>query len=289
MNSQGRIARRFAALKAEGRAGLVAFLTAGDPDRETSLALVRGLPGAGADLIEIGMPFTDPMADGPAIQAASLRALAAGMTLSGTLDLVRAFRTGDAETPVILMGYFNPIYRYGVARFLTDAKTAGVDGLIVVDLPPEEDEELCLPALAAGISFIRLATPTTDDARLPAEEGYETEIGSYDTDEGPMRVAGVPPQPVPTLKVRRHGELVASFFPDACWIIGVLGRVSIFTGRHRPHTLVEKDFPEERKGWWFRRHDIEERYLASQRDFSILMGVPFTREVLRQLVEVSHG
>ena len=124
---------------------------------------------------------------------------------------------------------------------------------------------------------------------LPAEEGYETEIGSYDTDEGPMRVAGVPPQPVPTLKVRRHGELVASFFPDACWIIGVLGRVSIFTGRHRPHTLVEKDFPEERKGWWFRRHDIEERYLASQRDFSILMGVPFTREVLRQLVEVSHG
>ena len=168
MSTEGRIACRFASLKAEGRAALVTFLTAGDPDRETSLALIKGLPGAGADLIEIGMPFTDPMADGPAIQAASLRALAAGMTLAGTLDLVRAFRRDDDATPVILMGYFNPIYRYGVPRFLVDAKAAGVDGLIVVDLPPEEDEELCIPALEAGISFIRLATPTTDDARLPA-------------------------------------------------------------------------------------------------------------------------
>ncbi|MEI6557822.1 MAG: tryptophan synthase subunit alpha [Rhodospirillaceae bacterium] len=168
MSTEGRIPRRFASLKAEGRAALVTFLTAGDPDAGTSLELIRGLPEAGADLIEIGMPFTDPMADGPAIQAASLRALAAGMTLAGTLALVRAFRVGDDATPVILMGYFNPIYRYGVDRFLSDAKAAGVDGLIVVDLPPEEDEELCLPALAAGISFIRLATPTTDDARLPA-------------------------------------------------------------------------------------------------------------------------
>ena len=209
MNSQGRIARRFAALKAEGRAGLVAFLTAGDPDRETSLALVRGLPGAGADLIEIGMPFTDPMADGPAIQAASLRALAAGMTLSGTLDLVRAFRTGDAETPVILMGYFNPIYRYGVARFLTDAKTAGVDGLIVVDLPPEEDEELCLPALAAGISFIRLATPTTDDARLPAVLRHTSGFVYYVSIAGITGTAAASDQAIieAVTRLRGHTEL----------------------------------------------------------------------------------
>jgi len=164
----GRIAHRFAALKSEGRAGFVTFVTAGDPDYETSLALVKGLPGAGADLIELGMPFTDPMADGPAIQASSLRALKAGQTMIRTLDLVRAFREGDGDTPVVLMGYYNPIYIYGVDRFLSDARAAGVDGLIVVDLPPEEDEELCLPALAAGINFIRLATPTTDDARLPA-------------------------------------------------------------------------------------------------------------------------
>ena len=209
MNSQGRIARRFAALKAEGRAGLVAFLTAGDPDRETSLALVRGLPGAGADLIEIGMPFTDPMADGPAIQAASLRALAAGMTLSGTLDLVRAFRTGDAETPVILMGYFNPIYRYGVARFLTDAKTAGVDGLIVVDLPPEEDEELCLPALAAGISFIRLATPTPDDARLPAVLRHTSGFVYYVSIAGITGTAAASDQAIieAVTRLRGHTEL----------------------------------------------------------------------------------
>jgi tryptophan synthase alpha chain len=165
---EGRIAHRFAALAAERRAGLVAFLTAGDPDAETAARLLAGLPGAGADLIELGMPFTDPMADGPAIQASSLRALKAGETLSRTLAQVRRFRQGDAGTPIVLMGYYNPIYSYGVDRFLADARAAGVDGLIVVDLPPEEDEELCLPALAAGLNFIRLATPTTDARRLPA-------------------------------------------------------------------------------------------------------------------------
>jgi tryptophan synthase alpha chain len=163
----GRIERRFATLKKANRAALVTYLCAGDPDPETSAALIAGLPAAGADLIEIGMPFTDPMADGPAIQAGSLRALAAGMTLARTLELVRGFRQGDADTPVVLMGYYNPIYRYGAERFLDDAKAAGVDGLIVVDLPPEEDDELCLPALAKGLSFIRLATPTTDQRRLP--------------------------------------------------------------------------------------------------------------------------
>jgi tryptophan synthase alpha chain len=163
-----RIDRRFASLKREGRAGLVTFVTAGDPDYATSLAIVRGAPGAGADVIELGMPFTDPMADGPAVQASSLRALKAGQTLRKTLDLVRAFRTGDGDTPIVLMGYYNPIYIYGVDRFLADAVSAGVDGLIVVDLPAEEDDELCLPALKAGLNFIRLATPTTDDKRLPA-------------------------------------------------------------------------------------------------------------------------
>ena len=163
-----RITRRFAALAREGRAGLVTFTMAGDPDGPTSLEILRALPGAGADVIELGMPFTDPMADGPAIQAAGLRALAAGMTLTQTLEIVAAFRREDCDTPVILMGYYNPIYIHGVARFLEDAKAAGVDGLIVVDLPPEEDEELCLPARAAGLDFIRLATPTTDAARLPA-------------------------------------------------------------------------------------------------------------------------
>jgi tryptophan synthase alpha chain len=163
-----RIDTRFAALKAEGRAALVAYLVAGDPDAEASLAIVKALPQAGADVIELGMPFTDPMADGPAIQAAGLRALAAGATMVKTLDLVRAFRKGDDATPIVLMGYYNPIYIYGNERFLADAKAAGVDGLIIVDLPPEEDVELCLPALQAGLNFIRLATPTTDDKRLPA-------------------------------------------------------------------------------------------------------------------------
>jgi tryptophan synthase alpha chain len=163
-----RIEQRFAALAQQGRAGLVTFLTAIDPDFDTSLAIVKALPKAGADLIELGMPFTDPMADGPAVQASSQRALKAGATVKKTLALVREFRTGDNETPLILMGYYNPIYIYGVDRFLKDAKDAGVDGLIVVDLPPEEDNELCIPALNAGIAFIRLATPTTDDRRLPA-------------------------------------------------------------------------------------------------------------------------
>jgi tryptophan synthase alpha chain len=163
-----RIEKRFAALKAEGRAALVTFTMAGDPDTATSLAIAKALPKAGADVIELGMPFTDPMADGPAIQAAGVRALKAGQTLKKTLALVRDFRAGDDTTPIVLMGYYNPIYIYGVDKFLVDAKSAGVDGLIVVDLPPEEDEELCLPALKAGLNFIRLATPTTDDKRLPA-------------------------------------------------------------------------------------------------------------------------
>ncbi|MGJ3264892.1 MAG: tryptophan synthase subunit alpha [Salinarimonas sp.] len=163
-----RIDARFATARAEGRAALVTYVMAGDPDPETSLSVLRALPKAGADIIEVGLPFTDPMADGPAIQAAGLRALKAGQTTSGTLELVRRFRAEDADTPIILMGYFNPIYQYGVPRFLADAKAAGVDGMIVVDLPPEEDAELCLPALEAGLAFIRLATPTTDDRRLPA-------------------------------------------------------------------------------------------------------------------------
>jgi tryptophan synthase alpha chain len=163
-----RIDTRFADLKREGRAGLVTFLMAGDPDAKTALAILKGLPKAGADVIEIGMPFTDPMADGPAVQAAGLRALESGQTMAKTLAAVRAFRQGDGITPIVLMGYYNPIYIYGVEKFLRNARTAGVDGLIVVDLPPEEDEELCLPAMKAGLNFIRLATPTTDDKRLPA-------------------------------------------------------------------------------------------------------------------------
>jgi tryptophan synthase alpha chain len=163
-----RIERRFVALKEEGRAALVTFTMAGDPDYRTSLSLTKALPKAGADVIELGMPFTDPMADGPAIQAACQRALRGGQNMKKTLSLVREFRKGDDATPIVLMGYYNPVYIYGVDKFLVDAKSAGVDGLIVVDLPPEEDEELCLPALKAGLNFIRLATPTTDDKRLPA-------------------------------------------------------------------------------------------------------------------------
>jgi tryptophan synthase alpha chain len=165
--STTRIDRRFAALKEGGRAALVTFIMAGDPDYEHSLAILKALPGAGADLIELGMPFTDPMADGPAIQAAGLRALKSGQNMKRTLALVREFRGSDSATPIVLMGYYNPIYVYGVDKFLADAKSAGVDGLIVVDLPPEEDQELCLPAREAGLNFIRLATPTTDDKRLP--------------------------------------------------------------------------------------------------------------------------
>ena len=162
-----RIADRFAACAREGRAALVTYVMAGDPDPATAQALVDALPAAGADVIELGMPFSDPMADGPSIQAAGLRALKAGMSLKGTLETARRFREKDQATPIVVMGYYNPIYVYGVERFLVDAKASGVDGLIVVDLPPEMDAELCLPALAAGVAFIRLATPTTDDKRLP--------------------------------------------------------------------------------------------------------------------------
>jgi tryptophan synthase alpha chain len=162
-----RIEARFAALKAEGRKAFVSFMMAGDPDAETCLHVLKGLPAAGVDVIELGMPFTDPMADGPTIQLAGQRALAGGQTMDRTLAMVRAFREGDAETPIVLMGYYNPIYSRGVDRFLTEAKAAGVDGLIIVDLPPEEDSELCIPAQRAGLNFIRLATPTTDDRRLP--------------------------------------------------------------------------------------------------------------------------
>ncbi|WP_246671361.1 tryptophan synthase subunit alpha [Mesorhizobium sp. 8] len=156
-----------AKLKAEGRPALVTYFMGGDPDYATSLSIMKALPKAGADIIELGMPFSDPMADGPAIQAAGLRALKGGQTLVKTLAMAADFRKGDDETPIVLMGYYNPIYNHGVERFLTDAKASGVDGLIVVDLPPEMDEELCIPALKAGINFIRLATPTTDDRRLP--------------------------------------------------------------------------------------------------------------------------
>jgi tryptophan synthase alpha chain len=163
-----RIDTRFAALKAEGRPALVTFTTAGDPDYATSLEILKALPRAGADLVELGMPFSDPMADGPAIQASGQRALKGGQTLRKTLEMVRAFRAGDRDTPLVLMGYYNPIYIYGNEAFLADASAAGVDGLIVVDLPPEADDELCIPAMRHGINFIRLASPTTDDKRLPA-------------------------------------------------------------------------------------------------------------------------
>jgi tryptophan synthase alpha chain len=168
MKTDTRIDKRFAKLRNEGRKALVTFVTAGDPDYETSLKIISGLPGAGADVIEIGMPFSDPMADGPPIQASGLRALKAGQNMIKTLQLVRDVRKSDAETPIVLMGYYNPIYVYGNERFLDDAVAAGVDGLIVVDVPPEADDELCVPAIARGLNFIRLATPTTDDKRLPA-------------------------------------------------------------------------------------------------------------------------
>ncbi|MFB9953332.1 tryptophan synthase subunit alpha [Rhizobium puerariae] len=163
-----RMDNRFAALKAEGRPALITYFMGGDPDFDTSLGIMKALPASGADVIELGMPFSDPMADGPAIQMAGQRALKGGQTLAKTLELARKFREGDNETPIVMMGYYNPIYVYGVDRFLEDALTAGIDGLIVVDLPPEMDDELCIPALEKGINFIRLATPTTDDKRLPA-------------------------------------------------------------------------------------------------------------------------
>ena len=204
-----RIDRRFAELKTAGRAALVTFLTAGDPDPATSLALVCALPAAGADVIELGMPFTDPMADGPAIQMSSQRALKAGQTLKKTLDLVRVFRTTDDATPLVLMGYYNPIYVYGVDRFLRDATSAGVDGLIIVDLPPEEDEELCLPALKAGLNFIRLATPTTDDKRLPAVLANTSGFVYYVSITGITGAAAPDPGKVAAAvaRIKRHTRL----------------------------------------------------------------------------------
>jgi len=205
----GLICQRFCALKKEGRAGLVTFITAGDPDPETSLALMKGLVAAGADIIELGMPFSDPMADGPAIQQSSLRALKAGMTLRKVLAQVRSFRADDKETPVVLMGYYNPIYSYGNQKFLADARTAGVDGLIVVDLPPEEDSELCLPAIEAGLNFIRLATPTTDDVRLPTVLGHTSGFIYYVSITGITGTATADAAQVEkaVARIRRHTEL----------------------------------------------------------------------------------
>ena len=205
----GRIEARFAALRDANRGGLVAFVTAGDPDHETSKQLILGLPAAGADLIELGMPFTDPMADGPAIQASSQRALRNGASMRRTLDIVRAFREADTDTPIVLMGYYNPIYIYGVDAFLEDAKQAGVDGLILVDLPPEEDSELCEPAIAAGLNWIRLATPTTDDKRLPTVLSNTSGFVYYVSIMGITGTKSVPEDAVRTAvaRLRNHTDL----------------------------------------------------------------------------------
>jgi tryptophan synthase alpha chain len=204
-----RIERRFAALRDDGRSALVTFTMAGDPDYATSVAILKALPKAGADVIELGMPFTDPMADGPAIEAAGLRALKAGQNMKRTLAAVREFRSGDDLTPVVLMGYFNPIYVYGVDKFLADAKAAGVDGLIVVDLPPEEDAELCVPALKAGLSFIRLATPTTDDKRLPTVLANTSGFVYYVSITGITGTAAPDPGKVTAAiaRIKRHTKL----------------------------------------------------------------------------------
>jgi len=204
-----RIAARFTELKKQGRAAFITFMMAGDPDPMTSLEIIKALPKAGSDIIEIGMPFTDPMADGPAIQAAGQRALKAGMTLRKTLAMVREFRTGDGTTPLVLMGYYNPIYIYGVDEFLADAGAAGVDGLIVVDLPPEEDSELCLPAMQAGLNFIRLATPTTDDKRLPAVLANTSGFVYYVSITGITGSAGADSAAVAqaVARIKRHTEL----------------------------------------------------------------------------------
>lgn len=204
-----RLQSRFAELKEQNRAALVTFVTAGDPNYDASLAILKGLPAAGADVIELGMPFTDPMADGPAIQLANIRALAAKQNLTKTLQMVREFRAGNQSTPLVLMGYFNPIHYYGVPRFIADAKEAGVDGLIVVDLPPEHNEDLCEPAQAAGIDFIRLTTPTTDDKRLPTVLNGSSGFVYY------VSVAGVTGAGSATLdhieeahaRLRRHTDL----------------------------------------------------------------------------------
>ena len=232
----------FAALRRQGRAGLVTYVMAGDPDPATSAAILKALPEAGADVIELGLPFTDPMADGPAIQAAGLRALSAGQDVVKTLDLVRDFRAGDAVTPVVLMGYYNPIYIYGVERFLADAKAAGVDGFIVVDLPPEEDAELCLPALQAGLNFIRLATPTTDDRRLPAVLANTSGFVYYVSITGITGAAAPDPDLVAAAvgRIKRHTSLpVAVGFgvrnaPSAAAIARVAEAVVVGTA------LVEK-------------------------------------------------
>jgi tryptophan synthase alpha chain len=204
-----RIDARFTELKKQGRAVFITFVMAGDPDPMTSLEIIKALPKAGSDIIEIGMPFTDPMADGPAIQAAGLRALKAGMTLRKTLAIVREFRRGDGTTPLVLMGYYNPIYIYGVDEFLADAKAAGVDGLIVVDLPPEEDSELCLPAMQAGLNFIRLATPTTDDKRLPAVLANTSGFVYYVSITGITGSAGADSAAVAqaVARIKRHTKL----------------------------------------------------------------------------------
>jgi tryptophan synthase alpha chain len=204
-----RIDARFAELKKQGRSAFITFVMAGDPDPMTSLEIIKALPGAGSDLIEVGMPFTDPMADGPSIQAAGLRALKAGMTLKKTLAVVREFRKGDDATPLVLMGYYNPIYIYGVDQFLVDAKAAGVDGLIVVDLPPEEDSELCLPAMQAGLNFIRLATPTTDDRRLPAVLANTSGFVYYVSVTGITGSAGADSAAVAqaVARIKRHTKL----------------------------------------------------------------------------------
>lgn len=204
-----RLQNRFAELKAENRAALVTFITAGDPDYATSLSILKGLPDAGADVIELGMPFTDPMADGPAIQLANIRALAGKQSMQQTLQMVREFRQGNQSTPLVLMGYYNPIFVYGVERFIADAKEAGVDGLIVVDLPPEHNDELCEPAQSAGIDFIRLTTPTTDDDRLPTVLAGSSGFVYY------VSVAGVTGAGAATMdhveeavtRLRRHTDL----------------------------------------------------------------------------------
>ncbi|MCL9655441.1 tryptophan synthase subunit alpha [Pseudomonas protegens] len=207
-----RLHTRFAKLKEQNRAALVTFVTAGDPNYDTSMEILKGLPAAGADVIELGMPFTDPMADGPAIQLANIRALGAKQNLAKTLQMVREFREGNHETPLVLMGYYNPIHHYGVARFIADAKASGVDGLIVVDMPPEHNSELCDPAQAAGIDFIRLTTPTTDDARLPKVLDGSSGFVYY------VSVAGVTGAGAATLehveeavtRLRRHTDLPIS-------------------------------------------------------------------------------
>ena len=204
-----RMDRRFAALREQGRAALVTFTMAGDPDYASALAILKALPKAGADIVELGMPFTDPMADGPAIQAAGLRALKAGQDMKKTLAAVREFRAGDDATPLVLMGYYNPIYIYSVEKFLADANSAGVDGLIVVDLPPEEDSELCLPALKAGLNFIRLATPTTDDKRLPAVLANTSGFVYYVSITGITGAAAPDPGKVSgaVARIKRHTKL----------------------------------------------------------------------------------